>query len=191
LEGLRTPHVGLLWNIFRADGYSRLEELGELEPTFEEFEAAAAPKIGVRVQTFDDAPPPPRVWFLNEPQNELIQVQRDRLIVNWRRGAQMERYPRYIRIIERFRRLESLRTFAGSENLGRVVPTQCEITYVNHILSGAGWSQHTEIDRVITMWQNRYSDDYLPLPEDVAFGTRFRMEEPAGRPLGRLHLGDD
>lgn len=189
LDGLRSPQLGLLWKIFRAEGYSRIEEHGELEPAFEEFEAAALPKIGVRVQTFDDAPPPPRVWFLNEPQNELIQVQRDRLVVNWRGGAQMEPYPRYVHIIERFRTaLDSLTGFVDSENLGSMVPTQCEITYVNHMPSGVGWSRHSEIDRVVTLWQNRYSDNYLPPPEDVAFGARFRMDDGNGRPLGRLHI---
>src|SRR5580692_381298 len=74
LESLRAPQFGLLWNVFRAEGYSRIEEHGELEPAFEEFEEGLVAKVGVRVQTFDDAPPPPRVWFLNEAQNELIQV---------------------------------------------------------------------------------------------------------------------
>src|SRR5438477_13086670 len=88
-ESLRSPHFGLLWEKFRSEGYSRIEEHGELAPAFEEFEQVPK-KVGIRVQTFDDAPPPARIWFLNEPHNELIQVQRDRLIVNWRAGAKSE-----------------------------------------------------------------------------------------------------
>ena len=189
LEALRTPHIGLLWNIFRTEGYSRIEEHGELEPAFEEFEASPVPKVGIRVQAFDDAPPPPRVWFLNERQNELIQVQRDRLIVNWRRGAHSEPYPRYPHIIERFRSaLASFIEFVTSEKLGEVVPAQCEVTYVNHMPSGLGWSKHGELDRVVTTWVNHYSDEYLRTPEDIGFVMRYRMDDETGSALGRLHV---
>src|SRR6266853_3619411 len=170
LESLRSPHFGLLWDAFRAYGYSRIEEHAELEPAFEEFEASPTPKVGIRVQTFDDAPPPPRIWFLNEHQDELIQVQRDRLIVNWRKGAQAEPYPRYIRIIERFRSaLSSFTEFTATHKLGDVVPMQCEVTYVNHMPSGLGWSKHGELDLVVTKWQKQYSDAYLSALEDVGF----------------------
>ena len=147
LESLRSPYFGLLWSVFRQEGYSRIEEHGELEPAFEVFEPTSLPSVGIRVQTFDDAPPPPRVWLLNEPQNELIQIQGDRLILNWRRGAQSEPYPRYSHIIERFRSaLASFIQFAMSEKLGDVVPTQCEVTYVNHIPSGGGRSKHGDLE---------------------------------------------
>src|SRR5260370_4551625 len=189
LEALRTPHFGLLWSRFRNEGYTRIEEHGELEPAFEEFEASQVPKVGIRVQTFDDAPPPPRVWFLNEPQNELIQMQRDRLIVNWRRGAQSEPYPRYPHIIERFRSaLTSFIEFTTLEKLGDPVPTQCEVTYVNHMPSGLGWTKHGELDHVVTTWANRYSDEYLGTPEDIGLQVRYRMDNETGTALGRLHV---
>ena len=189
LESLRSPHFGLLWDAFRTDGYSRIEEHAELEPALEEFDASTAPKVGVRFHMFDDAPPPPRIWFLNEPLNELIQVQRDRLIVNWRKGAQSEPYPRYVHILERFRSaLSSFTQFAAAHKLGDVVPTQCEVTYVNHIPSGSIWSKHAELDRVVTTWENQYSDDYLRIPEDVGFQSRYRMTDQTGRALGRLYV---
>ena len=189
LEPLRAPYLGLLWSVFRKEGYSRVEEHGELEPAFEEFEANSVPTVGIRMQTFDDAPPPPRVWFLNEAHNELIQVQRDRLIVNWRAGAQSHASPRYKQIIKRFQSaLAAFTEFTTSEKLGEIVPTQCEVTYVNHISSGAGWSRHGELGRVVTTWENRYSDEYLGMPEDVGFKARYRMTDEMGKVLGRLHV---
>jgi len=189
LEGLRAPHLGLLWSIFRKEGYTRVEEHGELEPAFEDLQATSIPTVGIRVQTFDDAPPPPRVWFLNEAHNELIQIQRDRLVINWRAGAQSEPYPRYTHIIKRFHSaLASFKGFTASEKLGEIFPTQCEVTYVNHILSGAGWSTHGELDSLVTTWQSRYSDEYLGTPEDVGFKARYRMGDESGNVLGRLHI---
>jgi hypothetical protein len=94
-----------------------------------------------------------------------------------------------MRIIERFRTaFGSLVEFTRSESLGGVVPTQCEVTYVNHIPAGTGWSNHGELDRVVTTWENRYSDGYLSVPEDVGFKARYRMDDEAGMPLGRLHV---
>lgn len=187
LELLRIPHLGVLWEVFRQDGYSRIEEHGELEPTFEEFVRMGGPRVRLRLEAFEDAPPAPRIWFLNEAKTELIQVQRDRPIVNWRQGAQSEPYPRYVHVLERFKSaLSSLEKFLGLENLGRVTPTQCEITYVNHIPSGPVWFRHGDLDRVVTTWRNSYSKEYLPPLEDVTFMARYRMGGTPEKPLGRL-----
>jgi uncharacterized protein (TIGR04255 family) len=189
LESLRIPHLGVLWEVFRKDGYSQIEEHGELEPTFEEFGRLGGPRVRLRLEAFEDAPPAPRIWFLNEAKTELIQVQRDRIIVNWRQGAQSEPYPRYVHVLERFKSaLSSLENFLGSENLGSVTPTQCEITYVNHIPTGPVWSRHGDLDRVVTTWRNRYSREYLPPLEDATFRARYRMGGTPEKPLGRLHV---
>jgi uncharacterized protein (TIGR04255 family) len=189
LELIRAAHFGILWESLRREGFSRIEDHGELEPAFEEFGPRSSGRVGVRFQAFDDAPPLPRIWFLNEARNELIQVQRDRLIVNWRVGARSEPYPRYVNILKRFRSaLEIFLAFVGAENLGDLVPTQCEVTYVNHMPAGLGWTHHGEIYKVICPWGNVYSDSYLSTPEDVGFVARFRMEAETGKPIGRLHV---
>jgi len=188
LELLRSPHLGLLWERFRADGLPLIEDHGELEPVFEQFDAPGPPRIGVRIQTFDDAPPMPRVWFLNPAKDELVQIQRDRLIVNWRQGARSERYPRYRSILKRFRSaLDILTAFTASQELGAITPTQCEITYINHMPAGEGWSVHSDVGLVVTPWENRFSDSYLGRPEDVSFTARFLMADENRVPLGRLH----
>jgi hypothetical protein len=56
LELLRSAHLGLLWSVFRSRGFSRVEDYGELEPVFEDFDAKPSPRVGVRMQDFDDAP---------------------------------------------------------------------------------------------------------------------------------------
>jgi len=188
-ELIRAAHFGILWESLRREGFSRVEDHGELEPAFEEFGTKSGGRVGVRFQAFDDAPPLPRIWFLNQARNELIQVQRDRLIVNWRLGARSEPYPRYVNILKRFRSaLEIFLAFTAAENLGNLVPTQCEVTYVNHMRSGLGWINHGEIYKVICPWRNQYSDGYLSTPEDVGFVARYRMVNEAGAAIGRLHV---
>jgi uncharacterized protein (TIGR04255 family) len=189
LELLRSPHVGLLWTEFRRMGLTHTEDHGEIEPAFEEFENELSTRVGIKFQMFDDAPPLPRVWFLNEGKNELVQIQRDRLIVNWRQGATPEPYPRYGSIISRFQKsLKILSDFVRLEKLGDIQPSQCELTYVNHMPAGQGWSNHGELERVLNIWTNRYSDHYLSAPEDAGLRARFRMKDENGNPIGRLHI---
>jgi uncharacterized protein (TIGR04255 family) len=142
------------------------------------------------VHAYDDAPPLPRVWLINEAGNELVQIQPDRLIVNWRKGADNETYPRYASILKRFR--SAFATFekvVTSEGLGAIIPTQCEITYVNHIVADGNWHSHADLDKVVTVWTGAYSDDFLGAPEDAGFFLRFRMGEGEGpSPLGRLNV---
>jgi uncharacterized protein (TIGR04255 family) len=188
IEMLRSVHFGLLWSRLRREGFSQVEDHGALEPVYEDF-ALSSPRIGITVQTFADAPPLPRVWFLNADGTELIQIQSDRLIVNWRRGAGAEPYPRYTHILKRFKAaLQLLSELIAEEHLGKIVPNQCEVTYVNHILAEKEWPKHGDIAKVVTVWSNQYSDSYLGTPEDVAFVARYRMVSADGATLGRLQV---
>jgi uncharacterized protein (TIGR04255 family) len=189
LEAFRIPHYGLLREAFRAEGLSRFEEHGVLPQNFETFDSNRIPRIAFSVQTFDDAPPLPRLWLINDAGNELVQIQPDRLIVNWRKGAEDEAYPRYTSVLARFERaVATFEKVVASENLGTVVPSQCEVTYVNHIVSGHGWITHGEADQILTVWQNKYSDDFLTRPEDSGFAARFLIGEDRNAPQGRLHV---
>lgn len=90
LDRLKTPLIEVLWNQFRA----RLPEIEEHPPlpqVVERFDAANPPKVDV---VFEERPPVARVWFLTQEKTELIQVQQDRFIHNWRKVTGQEPYPR-------------------------------------------------------------------------------------------------
>jgi uncharacterized protein (TIGR04255 family) len=183
LEHLRAAHFGVFWQSLKSEGFSKVEDHGELAPAIETYETPSATPIGIVLRSFDDAPPLPRVWFLDEEQNQLVQLQRDRLVVNWRKPDKLATYPHYSQIIKRFKfALTALHNFVESEQLGVIAPVQCEITYINHVQASA------DAFRTVTVWTNEYSDDYLSDPEDVAFSIRYRMNDEAGKTLGRLHV---
>src|ERR1019366_2809582 len=157
LDTMRSVHLGSLWPALRSMGFNAVEDHGALEPEIEDFEVAPAPRVGITLRAFNDAPPLPRVWFLNDSKAELIQIQRDRVIVNWRQGAAPEPYPRYESIMRRFRVAFDLFTrFVETEKLGKIEPNQCELTYVNHIPAGQGWNKHGEAGLVVTPWRESY-----------------------------------
>lgn len=93
VERLRNPHLGLLWDRYRKE-FPKLEERHARPPVSESFEAAPAGQRQVRLQMLD-RPDVSLVWFVSEEGNELIQVQRDRFVFNWRRQPGDVEYPRY------------------------------------------------------------------------------------------------
>src|ERR1700691_5158974 len=94
LERLRSAHLGSLWAKFR-HRFPRTEDYAPLEPAFERFDQNRnQPKLGGEVRAYD-VPPLPRAWFLNEGGTELIQVQPDRFVRNWRKVDEEDRYVRY------------------------------------------------------------------------------------------------
>jgi uncharacterized protein (TIGR04255 family) len=75
-----------------------------------------------------------RQWFLSESGNELVQVQPDRLLVNWRAGEPPEKYPRYRHMRSIFEsRFTELAGFAKEQGFGDIDVVQAELSYINVI----------------------------------------------------------
>lgn len=186
LTGLHTAHLGLLWNEFR-NRFPRTEEHPPTNPVIENLGVFRPPQLRVQVET---VMPVPRVWFLNEAGTELIQVQQDCFVHNWRKvSVPTETYPRYERIRTTFQdELGAFLRFVEREDIGRVVPIQCEITYVNHIVAGDGWDELGELERVLAPWSGNYSDGFLKRPEQARLAMRHLIPGATGEPIGRLHI---
>jgi uncharacterized protein (TIGR04255 family) len=185
VAGLTTAHVGLLWERFRKQ-LPVIEEHSLLPPVFEKFEPPAPPRVEV---TFEEKPPAPRVWFVNEAGSELIQVQSDRFIHNWRKMEGLDPYPRYEPIRDKFRdEVAVLERFLSDEKLGTLAVNQCEVTYVNHIAPSGVWDRHGKVEKVFIMCSGLMTASFLPDPEDVALRMRFVIQDGTRRPVGRLHV---
>jgi len=190
LRKLRANVIGFLWNEFKAE-YPHYQEQAPLEPVTEKFGAPLTSRTQVSLEMMQTLPLP-RYWFLNDEGDgtELIQVQQDRFVHNWRKLGDGEEYPRYEKHIRpAFKSgLEKFRDFLGREEIGELVPNQCEVTYINHILSGRGWNSHGEIDKVLSIVENCYSSEFLPPLEDGRIQLRYVMNDSDGQPIGRLHI---
>jgi len=108
----------------------------------------AAQGAGFELQFGVDAPAP-RLWAIAEDQHELVQVQRDRLVLNWRRlDAFPSSYPGFDPLMATYEGL--LSRFIG--HLGdslTLQPLVVEWTYVNSIEP----KQMAEAD-AFTMWSD-------------------------------------
>lgn len=187
LSGLRTAQIGLLWSRFRG-GFPKVEERPPLNPVVERFGPPTAGKIEVRFETLE-IPPLARVLFLSEAGDQLVQVQPDRFLHNWRKAAGAGPYPRYQTIREAFlRELRLFEEFLSQEDIGTLRINQCEVTYVNHILSDHAWVSHSDATNVFSVISQPTPVRFLPAPEDVAMQIRYVIGRGSESPLGRLHV---
>ena len=134
---LRSEHIGLFWARIRND-FPKVEQQGPVG-SIEAFQV-----------TGNEFVPIPRYWFISEDEVNLIQVQRNAFMLNWRRRN--EEYPhfadhlkptfdKYFQVFEDF-----LREDVGVGDPGIDL---CELTYVNTIESCQYWQGPQDTANVI------------------------------------------
>lgn len=182
----KTAHFGLYWSQIRM-GYPQTAEQAELPAVVEMEAGQPALPIDIQLQTFN-APPTPRFWFTNSAGTELLQVQRDRFIKNWRKVGEQDVYPHYEQVKKGFDRdFNKFSQFIEKHELGQVRINQCEVTYINHIVSGNGWNSHEDEDKVFNIWKQ--PESRIPgRAEGAAIRTKFPIRDIAGQFCGRLHV---
>jgi uncharacterized protein (TIGR04255 family) len=179
LEKWKIPHFGLFWQTIK-EQYPHTEVnpplAAEIEAPSLEFKLPEPPRLEVLNY------PPVRCWFLNDSKTELIQLQNDRLIHNWRKVSGNEPYPHYEMTRPAFARdWDAFCKFLDSLDLGKPDVRQCEMTYVNHIDKGVAWKSFDDLPKIFPCWSGRGCGDYLPSPESASLNVSYPMPEAKGR----------
>jgi|LQYC01.1.fsa_nt_gi uncharacterized protein (TIGR04255 family) len=167
-ENFRIPHIGLLWDKFRGN-YPNILHASVISST--KGEIPLDPATGL---------PLPRVWFINEQDDQLIQFQVDRFYFNWRRRQNV--YPRFPHVIQGFENvLNMVMIFFNEFKLGELMPIECELSYINHIPKGQGWNTTEDLPKVFSdfVWKQT-KGRFLPKPENVAWQADFPLPENKG-----------
>ncbi len=178
IEAFKLPHFGLFWKLIEAD-YPTCQEVAPLMPIVERYGEYEEQPLQI---PFTDLPPP-RIWFLNGKGTSLLQLQRDRLLHNWKKSRPTDAYPRYQVVIGHFKeKLGLYEQFISDHGLGTIAAVQYEMTYVNHIPKGEGWDDFTEIGSVFRdhRWQGQ-EGCFLPPIEHLNFRTTFALPERKAR----------
>jgi len=179
IVGFDVPHFGLYWARLRSE-YPKLEIQPPIASVTEQFEIGSTVRhVGF---AFSETPEI-RCWFLDESRNRLIQVQRDRLIHNWRKITGTETYPRYPTQRSTLEKeWQRFCVFLREEKLESPKVNQCEVTYVNHIEYDKGWKGYAELDKVVaSLATPKKKNRFLPDPERVNMQSTYRLENNAGR----------
>jgi uncharacterized protein (TIGR04255 family) len=178
LEGLLSPHIGLLWQKFQPE-YPFCDDVVPIAPRIEIFDNQdAEPQLKL-----SNIPPLPRAWFISQDGTRIIQVQRDRFIHNWRKVDTNSEYPRYSSLLKAFQaHLANFDDFLMEAELGRVQPLQYELTYVNQIPQGQAWLTLEDIGKVFpdVSWKAS-SSRFLAHPQSISWATVFELPDELGR----------
>jgi len=135
---LQPAHYGLFWNLIRDQGFRDSEQHPPLEHVIEK----SGPDLTQFSFSFSFGRQGPitatRVWFLASDSSEgqqLIQLQPDRLVQNWR--ALDPEKTKYISFESSKKSFEDtfkkFADFVKKEDLGSIEIDQCEVIYVNQI----------------------------------------------------------
>jgi uncharacterized protein (TIGR04255 family) len=149
-------------------------------PSFEEHPAIpSSPSVPGLI--FEVSVPRVRFWFLNN-SGRLIQVQRDRLIVNWRKEAASAAYPRYGSLrVELEKRVTQFSEFLESRHKGPLRPNAIEVTYVNQVpLAG----KSPNLSDIVALLQSAPKD--VGLPVETNLSVRFDVSSQLERKSAAL-----
>ncbi len=187
LERLRSLDMLSLRDSYKGK-FPKVQEHPPLPSVIEDFGPPRAFRLEARLE-MTDLPPVPRYWFLTETESELIQIQQDRFVHNWRKIGTGDDYPRYERIAATFQdEFLQFHEFVDRGEFGPLVPSQCEVTYINHIESGVGWDRLGELGEILTVWRSQYSDPFLSEAENVVLSWSHVIPSESGAPAGRLRI---
>jgi len=180
LFGLRAVELAGLRERWRPR-YPLVQELPPLPPTIEATgPAPVAFSFGPAFQS--------RLWFLDDEQAELVQLQHDRLTVNWRKSTEDAVYPRYAHLrqvfVDRFRELAD---FVDEAHLGSLRVTQVEINYINSIPLEGGHQGQLEL--VLRNWR-QIKGHHLGKAEQARAAMVFNVPD-LGLPPVRLYVTAD
>jgi uncharacterized protein (TIGR04255 family) len=126
LPGLNTVALVRLADIWR-ERFPKIQEQPALPP--------AAPG-GNQLFMFQvgNSPPPQRFWLLSETESLLVQIQHDRLLLNWRKVKDDDPYPRYGQLRQDFsERWSDFVRYVASGDYGAFQPTLAEVSFFNRI----------------------------------------------------------
>jgi uncharacterized protein (TIGR04255 family) len=169
---------GLFWERSFA-GYPNISHQPPQTMPVERFDrVGGSPQVSWELAT---SPPLPRVWFVDDGDANLVQVQPNWFARNWRKTDSGGTYPHYQAIRELFvSDLAALLAFAGDRKLGEFRATQCEVTYINHVPFEGDVGQLHDVVRVLG--QPPASDNQL---ETTRLALQFTVGTP---PVARLHI---
>jgi uncharacterized protein (TIGR04255 family) len=185
-ENFTTAHMGLFWRSIRSK-YPTVTQQPKLPPLFETFGTPPISGSAVQFQAMM-APPMPRFWFDNENGPDLLQLQQDRIIHNWRKREQEQIYPRYGAIRSRFEsEVQAFVEFLEKEQLGELRVNQCEVSYINVIQLPDNVDPHLKITEISPLWSTQITESASGKFENSSLYAQYLLSDNQ-KPFGRIYV---
>ena len=123
----------------------------------------------------------PRLWLQSAAGDRVVQLQQDRIVVNWKQGTAAGTYPRYRSIRKAL--LEAWNKLSASISdldLDLPQPSICEVQYINHLGPSQGWRSAEDTQWFIAPWNGTMSDEFLPTDHHGRMLLHFHLPEKRG-----------
>lgn len=173
-DNLRINHIGLLWDKIRSE-YPVVQHATPIGSNISELLMDQTTGL-----------PLPRVWFINDSDDQLVQFQFDRFYFNWRH--RQGEYPRYPYVIEKFENvLDNIEDLFKTFELGKLNPIECELSYINHLEKGREWEESDDLSKIFSdfIW-TKIPERFLPTPAKITWQTEFPLPDNKGKLLINL-----
>ncbi len=188
LEGLPPEAAALLaafWKEVLRKHYPQLQQQPPYSPPVEQFPAGPSRELHF-ASLFGQGMPNARLWAIAAHGQEVVQLQSNWFACNWRQvtpGASP--YDRWQRRRGAFAGVYgALVDYLANEGLPAPRITQCEVTYINHVLPGRVWQEHAHVDRVFRIPSDLRTPYRL---EQLSAQAQFVLQRDQ-QPIGRLHV---
>jgi len=169
------------WNVFH---YGLMLKQFENDYPKQELRPPLGLPITIRfppAESADFAGMPVRCWFINEQNTELIQVQNDYFVRNWRKMENSQQYLHYDESRPKFERdWQRFLTFLSEQNLPMPETWQCEVAYVNQFVRGQEWKDFDQLDALYPIWRKLPDRKLLSHTQMVNFVTAFQLPDNRG-----------
>ena len=192
IAGFNNTHFGLFHQEEIKSDYPNVREQPRLERIIERF---PGPMFSGRPRfQFENVVVPQRMWFVNEADTELIQLQPDRIVFNWRRKEDdRSDYPRYAANGPKcIGALSSFAKFCESHRLESPKPNLAEVAYVNHVLPRGSESAIETFAQLFEGLGWETTDKFLPVsPESALFNRVYVIGANRGRLFAEASIVPD
>ncbi|CAN5570056.1 hypothetical protein BH11PLA2_BH11PLA2_36220 [soil metagenome] len=170
-------HLGVFWAKVRRN-YPKISDNPPLVHQKELLEL----KPNLETHTLLRVPLAIRSWYITEDETQLIQLQKDQFLRNWRRLNQTDSYPRFENLVESFNvDFQEFCKFVKEEKLGEVNIDQCELTYINQIEKGIGWRDFSDLGEALTPFRQNWKPKLLSNPEIMGWNASYKLPDTMGR----------
>ncbi len=118
---------------------------------------------------------PRRYWFLSHMTDMLLQLQNDRVILNWRKVNDDLVYPRYNALKKLFEgKFNVIDQFVSSKGLGKIKIDMVDLEYTNLIETNSNGP--IQLEKIVHFWKS-FDSDCLGNPESFNIDLQFDLQK--------------
>ncbi len=174
IEKFQSAHFGDYWARIRAD-FPDTQDVAPVDRMSDSQEDTIT-------LHFKTSPPLPRVWFVGKSKHELIQLQDNRFMYNWRKLDMDDgKYPRFNVVFETFKkRWDDFVSFA-EERFGGINIKQLELSYINEIYESDTSKNVSDLpDILYASPMSSKKDGFLPKLDAFNWKSAYLLPDKCG-----------